>query len=197
MILIVPAPVPTPGPIYYKPIPPHHSYPKSHHRSKRAITFSNVGQNYYDYHTPQTYYIPPSNLLRNIPPVPNYSSPPSDYLPPPPPHYPPPNSSYLPPAPNYSSPPSNYLPPPPPHYPPPNHHQEYTPHAYVRTITFHDAPKLVYGISFRVRRAYECDEKGLDCEKLESENKVVECDISRFRYDYYRHLSKCSNMLLR
>ena len=46
---------------------------------------------------------------------------------------------------------------------------------------FDDAPELVYGIAFRVRRIYECGEKGLDCDQLEAEGKIVDCETPRFR----------------
>ena len=47
---------------------------------------------------------------------------------------------------------------------------------------FDDAPELVYGIAVRVRRIYECGEKGLDCDQLEAEGKIVDCETPRFRY---------------
>ena len=53
---------------------------------------------------------------------------------------------------------------------------------------FDDAPELVYGIAFRVRRIYECGEKGLDCDQLEAEGKIVDCEIPRFRYLHFRRL---------
>ena len=51
----------------------------------------------------------------------------------------------------------------------------------VKDVKFDDAPEIVYGITFRVRRFYDCNEEGQDCGKLETEGKVVQCDVSRFR----------------
>ena len=51
----------------------------------------------------------------------------------------------------------------------------------VNDVKFDDAPKIVYGIAFRVRRFYDCNEEGQECGKLETEGKVVQCDVSRFR----------------
>ena len=72
----------------------------------------------------------------------------------------------------YSPPPLSYGPPgtysPPPSYDPPK-------------VNFDDAPTAVYGVTFRVRRAYMCGEKGMDCDTLEAQGKVVDCEIPRFR----------------
>ena len=81
---------------------------------------------------------------------------------------------------NYASPPSiqdYYLP----LY---EHALDYQP---VKT-RFDDAPELVYGIAFRVRRIYECGEKGLDCDQLEAEGKIVDCETPRFRYSNFPFL---------
>ena len=51
----------------------------------------------------------------------------------------------------------------------------------VKDVKFDDDPEIVYGIAFRVRRFYECNEDGQGCGKLETEGKVVQCDVSRFR----------------
>ena len=84
----------------------------------------------------------------------------------PPTIYSPPPLSYGPPG-SYSPPTMNgYLPPP--SYDPP-------------MVNFDDAPTAVYGVTFRVRRAYMCGEKGMDCDTLEAQGKVVDCEISRFR----------------
>ena len=49
-------------------------------------------------------------------------------------------------------------------------------------ITFDDAPKLVFGVSFRIRRVYGCEESDkLNCDTLEAEGSVVDCDTPRFR----------------
>jgi hypothetical protein len=77
----------------------------------------------------------------------------------------------------------------------PQHHQ-HNYHGYIVKVSFDDAPEIVYGIAFRVRRIYDCNEPGQDCGKLESEDKVVKCDIPRFRsallkyyyiYGYWDH----------
>ena len=78
---------------------------------------------------------------------------------------------------NYVSPPSIQD-----HYPPLYEYDTY--YQPVKT-RFDDAPELVYGIAFRVRRIYECGEKGLDCDQLEAEGKIVDCETPRFRYLYF------------
>ena len=78
---------------------------------------------------------------------------------------------------NYASPPSVHD-----YYPP---LYEYDTKYQPVTTRFDDAPELVYGIAFRVRRIYECGEKGLDCDQLEAEGKIVDCETPRFRYLYF------------
>ena len=84
----------------------------------------------------------------------------------PPTIYSPPPLSYGPPG-SYSPPPTNGYGPPPSYDPP--------------MVNFDDAPTAVYGVTFRVRRAYMCGEKGMDCDTLEAQGKVVDCEIPRFR----------------
>ena len=49
-------------------------------------------------------------------------------------------------------------------------------------IKFDDAPKLVFGVSFRIRRVYGCEESDkLNCDTLISQGNVVDCDVPRFR----------------
>ena len=78
---------------------------------------------------------------------------------------------------SYYLPPTNYAPayePPPEYQPPPAYEPP--------KVTFDDAPEIIYGISFRVRRKYACGEKDeVDCDKLEAEGNVVDCDIPRFK----------------
>ena len=57
----------------------------------------------------------------------------------------------------------------------------YAPSYHPPKVTFDDAPKIVYGISFRVRRKYECGEKDFDCDQMIAEGNVVDCNIPRFR----------------
>ena len=82
-----------------------------------------------------------------------------------------------------------YLPPPAPEYLPPYLPPAFLPPSRPTTtsppVMFNDAPKLVYGISFRVRRRYVCGENGIDCLTLEKQGKVVDCDIPRFRYPLF------------
>ena len=97
----------------------------------------------------------------------------------PPTIYSPPPLSYGPPG-SYSPPPMNgYLPPP--SYDPP-------------MVNFDDAPTAVYGVTFRVRRAYMCGEKGMDCDTLEAQGKVVDCEIPRFRQMRFETIVFISNM---
>ena len=91
-----------------------------------------------------------------------------------------------------------YPPPPAPEYLPPYLPPALLPPSRPRTtsppVMFNDAPKLVYGISFRVRRRYVCGKNGIDCLTLEKQGKVVDCDIPRFRYKAIFHL--CSNLVV-
>ena len=103
-------------------------------------------------HSLMSHLYPPKSPI-NLTPISNDYSPPSSYG-----------------APSYVSPPIDSYGPPPVYQAP-----TFLP------VTFDDAPKLVYGIAFRVRRAYTCGEQGIDCEELERQGKVVECDINRFR----------------
>ena len=109
-------------------------------------------------HNVMSHLHPPKSPI-NLTPIFNGYSPPSSYGAPP--YAPPPIDSYGPP-PVYEVP-------------------DTTPAPTFLPVTFDDAPKLVYGIAFRVRRAYTCGEQGIDCEELERQGKVVECDINRFR----------------
>ena len=98
----------------------------------------------------------------------------------PPTIYSPPPLSYGPPG-SYSPPPMNgYLPPP--SYDPP-------------MVNFDDAPTAVYGVTFRVRRAYMCGEKGMDCDTLEAQGKVVDCEIPRFRQMRFETIVFISNII--
>ena len=85
----------------------------------------------------------------------------------------------------YRPPPLSYGPPgsysPPPSYDPPK-------------VNFDDAPTAVYGVTFRVRRAYMCGEKGMDCDTLEAQGKVVDCEIPRFRQMRFETIVFISNM---
>ena len=92
-----------------------------------------------------------------------------------------------------------YPPPPAPEYLPPYLPPALLPPSRPRTtsppVMFNDAPKLVYGISFRVRRRYVCGKNGIDCLTLEKQGKVVDCDIPRFRYKAIFYL--CSNLVVK
>ena len=52
----------------------------------------------------------------------------------------------------------------------------------IEQINFDDAPQPVYGIAFRIRKYYGCDELEQRCDEFENNGNVIDCDIPRFRY---------------
>ena len=69
--------------------------------------------------------------------------------------------------------------------------QQHANNGYIHNVRFDDAPEPVYGIAFRVRRIYDCNDPGQDRGELESEGKVVECNIPRFRSVLPTNISQC------
>ena len=75
-------------------------------------------------------------------------------------------------------------------YPPPSNYQQYVspPQQYQPRqdyhppkVNFDDAPEIIYGIAIRLRRDNDCMDSRQECEQLELDGKVFECNISRFR----------------
>ena len=52
----------------------------------------------------------------------------------------------------------------------------------IKPTKFDDAPQPVYGIAFRIRKYYSCDELEEGCGEFENSGRVIDCDIPRFRY---------------
>ena len=52
----------------------------------------------------------------------------------------------------------------------------------IKQVEFDDAPQPVYGIAFRIRRHYSCDELEQGCGEFEDKGNVIDCDLPRFRY---------------
>ena len=59
--------------------------------------------------------------------------------------------------------------------------------SFHETVTFDDAPEIIYGVATRTRRVTPCERVELRCEELINEDKVVHCEQPRFRqaYNYY------------
>ena len=51
-------------------------------------------------------------------------------------------------------------------------------------VSFDDAPEPIYGMVTRTRKSNDCRYTEEECNKLEREGKVVQCEIPRFRLSY-------------
>ena len=186
---LVPSPLPTPGPVYYKPMK-HQDY-QQHHNSKRDVRLRNYKRNVAQAAVGQLYsrnphYDTSYKESESSPPPSNYGSPPpSDYGRPPPTNYGVEEQPLAPPLSNYGNPPpSDYGSP-----PLANYGVEQEPIAYpplstygvLPKVLFNDAPEPIYGTVFRTKIQVSCDDPRTKCDELEAEGKVVECSIPRFR----------------
>ena len=181
---LVPSPLPTPGPVYYKPMK-HQDY-QQHHNSKRDVRLRNYKRNVAQAAVGQLYsrnphYDTSYKESESSPPPSNYGSPPpSDYGRPPPSNYGVEEQPLAPPLSNYGNPPpSAYGSPPLSSY---GVEQEpIATYGVLPKVLFNDAPEPIYGTVFRTRIQVSCDDPRTKCDELEAEGKVVECSIPRFR----------------
>ena len=181
---LVPSPLPTPGPVYYKPMK-HQDY-QQHHNSKRDVRLRNYKRNVAQAAVGQLYsrnphYDTSYKESESSPPPSNYGSPPpSEYGRPPPSNYGVEEQPLAPPLSKYgNSPPSGYGSPPLSGY---GVEQEpISTYGVLPKVLFDDAPEPIYGTVFRTRIQVSCDDPRTKCDELEAEGKVVECSIPRFR----------------